>query len=159
MSTFRMRAVNSRDIVGTLIDIVSDSSVDHVEGDSGKGWLGAHSSGGVQERSYNYMTPSLELVFEFEVDALQLADALVWAKSKIGTPYNFGAIVGILFHDAALNETGHLICSQFMYEWLLKLGIKTLNSDLIKPHDVTPGSLILSHAFEGKRVKDANRIQ
>lgn len=152
-----MRAVNSRDIVGALIDIVTDSDVDHVEGDSGTGWLGAHSSGGVQDRAYDYMTPSLVRVFEFEVDALQLADALEWARSKIGTPYNFGAIVGILFHDVALNETKHLICSQFMYEWLIKLGIRTLNSDLVKPHDVTPGALILSHAFEGKLVNHVLR--
>src|SRR5271154_2903444 len=144
MATFRMRAVNSRDIVGTLIDIVSDSFVDHVEFDCGTGWLGAHSSGGVQIRPYDYMTPSLEYIFELEVSEQLLVETIARARALIGTPYNFGAIFGILFHDSELTESDHFICSQYTYEILRMLGFEPLNKDLVKPNMVTPGALILS---------------
>lgn len=153
MSTFRIRFVNSPGFVGTAIDILSDAQVDHTEFDSGTGWIGAHYQDGVQNRPYDYMTPSREFMFELEVADDVYTNAMVWAKSKIGTPYNFGAIASIMFHDAALNETGKLICSQFGYEMLLQLGFTPLNRNVIKAHDVTPGGLMLSPIFDGKLVK------
>lgn len=153
MAIFRIRFVNSTGFVGTAIDILSDAQVDHTEFDSGAGWLGAHYQDGVQNRPYDYMKPSREFVFELEVPDDVYAAAMAWAKSKIGTPYNFGAIFSIALHDAALNEVGKLICSQFGYEMCLKLGFTPLNRDVIRPHDVTPGGLMLSSMFDGKLVR------
>ena len=148
-----IRFVNSRDLMGTLIDFVSDSDVDHTEFDRGSGWQGAHYQDGVRCRPYDYMTPSRERVFRLEVDALQLKDALEWADAQIGVPYNFGAIASILLHDATLNQTNHLICSQYVYEFLQKLGYTPLNKQVIRAHDVTPGGLMLSPIFDGKLIK------
>lgn len=155
MATFRIRFVNSTGFIGTAIDVLSDAQVDHTEFDSGTGWLGAHWQDGVQNRAYDYLKPSREYVFELEVDDSVYAEAMTWAKAQIGTPYNFGAIASIMFHDAALNETGKFICSQYGYEMLLKLGFVPLNRDVIKPHDVTPGGLMLSVIFDGKLVHKA----
>lgn len=153
MAFVDFRFVNSSDILGTLIDIVSDSIVDHVEFDSGSGWQGAHYQDGVRNRPYNYMVPSRERVFRLEVSDEVYAKAKEWADSKIGTPYNFGAIASILFHDPSINQSNTLICSQYIYEFLIVLGFTPLNRDVIKPHDVTPGALMLSPTFDGKLVK------
>lgn len=155
MALYRQRFVNSPGFLGTAIDILSNAQVDHTEFDSGTGWIGAHYQDGVQDRPYGYMKPSAEFVFELEVPDAVYADAMAWAKSKIGTPYNFGAIASIMFHDAALNEVGKLICSQFGYEMLIKLGFNPLNKQVIRPHDVTPGGLMLSPIFDGKLVSAA----
>lgn len=152
MATFRIRFVNSNDFIGAAIDILSNGPVDHVEFDSGSGWIGAHYQDGVQNRPYDYMNPSREFVFELEVEDDVYAEAMAWANSKINTPYNFGAIASILFHDASLNQGGRLICSQYGYEMLLQLGFTPLNRDVIHPHDVTPAGLMLSPIFDGKLV-------
>lgn len=153
MAIYRQRFVNNPGFVGAAIDILSDATVDHTEFDSGTGWLGAHASGGIQNRPYDYMKPSREFVFELEVPDGVYAEAMPWAMSRIGTPYNFAAIFGIALHDPNLNESGKLICSQFAYDMLLKLGFNPLNKQVIKPHDVTPGGLMLSPIFDGKLVK------
>jgi uncharacterized protein YycO len=153
MATFRIRFVNSPGFIGDMIDLLSNGVVDHAEFDSGTGWLGAHYQDGVQDRPYDYMVPSREFVFELQVRDDVLANAMEWAASKIGTPYNFGAIASIALHDEALNETGKLICSQFAYEMLLKLGYNPLNKQVIRAHDVTPAGLMLSPIFDGKLVK------
>lgn len=153
MASVDIRFVNSKGFVGTAIDFISDSIVDHTEFDRGNGWQGAHYQDGVRLRPYDYMPPERERVFRLEVDALQLKDALEWADSQIGVPYNFGAICSIMFHDASINQTGHLICSQYIYEFLLKLGYYPLNRQVVQAHDVTPGGLMLSPIFDGKLIK------
>jgi uncharacterized protein YycO len=157
MATFRIRFVNSLGFVAEAIDVLSNATVDHTEFDSGTGWLGAHYQDGVRDRPYNYMVPSVENIFELEVPDDIYNKAMLWAKAQIGTPYNFGAIASIMLHVPSLNEAGHVICSQFAYEMLLHLGLNPLNRDVVLPHDVTPGGLMLSPIFDGKMVSHVVR--
>lgn len=152
MAIWRQRFVNSKGFLGTMIDLLSDGEVDHTETDSGTGWLGAHDVGGIQNRPYDYMTPDREFIFEVEVPDTIYSEGIKWAMGQIGTPYNFGAIAGIMFHDEKLTQKGHKICSQFGYEIALKMGFNPLNSQVVKPWDVTPMSLMLSPIFDGKLV-------
>jgi hypothetical protein len=144
MTLLRQRFVNSKGFIGTAIDILSDGDVDHTETDSGTGWLGAHDDGGIQNRPYDYMIPGREFVFSVEVPDDIYAEGMAWAMAQIGTPYNFGAIVGIEFHDDSLTQKGHKICSQFGYDITRKMGLKALNEQVIRPWDVTPMALMLS---------------
>jgi hypothetical protein len=154
MATFRIRFVNSPGFVGDMIDLLSDAPVDHCEFDSGTGWLGAHWQDGIQNRPYDYMTPSREYIFGLEVDALNLADGIDWAKSMIGTGYNFGAIIGIEFHIPSLTQIGKDICSQYSYLMCRKLGFTPLNKEVLNPWDVTPGMLMYSPIFDGKLLSE-----
>lgn len=156
MAIWRVRFVNSSDIVGTLIDIVSDSDVDHVEFDSGTGWQGARDVGGVQNRPYDYMKPTREFVFGVEVPDANYKIGIAWADNKIGTKYNFGAVVSDLLHDPSINQSGHLLCSQYIYGVARAMGLIPLNRQVIKPHNVTPGGLMLSPIFDNKLVPYAN---
>lgn len=144
MAILRQRFVNSKGFLGTMIDLLSDGDVDHTETDSGTGWLGAHDTDGIQERPYNYMTPSREFVFETEVPDEIYAAGMAWAKAQIGTPYNFAAIIGIEFHDPSLTQKGHKICSQFGYDIARRMGLRPLNEQVVQPWDVTPMALMLS---------------
>jgi hypothetical protein len=144
MAIWRQRFVNSNDFLGISIDILSDGDVDHTETDSGTGWLGAHDVGGIQDRSYDYMMPSREIILSVEVPDEVYAEGLKWARAQIGTPYNFGAIFGIAFHNANLTQKGHKICSQFGYEIGQRMGLRPLNEQVICPWDVTPMALMLS---------------
>jgi hypothetical protein len=152
MATFRIRFVNSPGFISDAIDILSDARVDHCEFDSGTGWLGAHYQDGVQNRPYDYMTPSREYIFGLDVDALNLADGMAWAKSCIGRGYNFGAIVGIELHIPSITQVGKLICSQYGYLMCRKLGFNPLNKQVVNSWNVTPGALMLSPIFDGKLI-------
>ena len=144
MAIWRQRFVNSKGFLGTAIDIISDGDVDHTETDSGTGWLGAHDVGGIQNRPYDYMIPSREIVLEVDVPDDIYNIGMARAMSQIGIKYNFGAIVGIEFHIPSLTQNGRKICSQFGYDIGLSMNLKPLNDIVIKPWDVTPMQLMIS---------------
>lgn len=144
MALLRQRFVNSKGFIGGAIDFLSDGDVDHTETDSGTGWLGAHDIGGIQNRPYDYMTPSREFVFTVEIPDDIYQVGMSKAMEQIGTPYNFGAIVGIEFHIPTLTQKGRKICSQFGYDVARLMNLRPLNERAINPWDVTPMALMLS---------------
>lgn len=148
MATLRQRFVNSKGFLGTAIDVLSDGDVDHTETDSGTGWLGAHDVGGIQNRPYDYMTPDREFVLETDVPDDIYHAGMTKAMAQIGTPYNFGAIVGIELHVPGLTQKGAKICSQFGYDVARSMQLKPLNDMVINPWDVTPMALMLSPIWQ-----------
>jgi hypothetical protein len=86
--------------------------VDFVTSDSPDATLiGAHIDGGVQERPANYETWGLRIRVSIPVTDAQAAQALSFARSKIGTPYDAEDILGIAIGDSRLHDAQGLICS------------------------------------------------
>ena len=87
----------------------------HVEMVVKEGYLGAHAQGGVAIRpvGYDQATLAHERIVDIGGDD---AAAETYARSKIGTPYDWGAIFD--FVDFVLptefHQKAHLICSAFM---------------------------------------------
>ena len=78
-----------------------------------------------------------------------MAKIMAWARSKVGTPYDFEDIVGLLFHHN-LSTKGRMICSMFVYLAALQGGIEMLNVLPQYANLVTPDPLHLSPLLIGK---------
>jgi hypothetical protein len=87
----------------------------HVEMVVADGYLGAHADGGVAIRpvGYDKLTLTHELFLDIGGDDKA---AELYARSKIGAPYDWGAIFDFVDFvlPIDLHEKGHLICSAFM---------------------------------------------
>ena len=151
MALFTLRFINDEDLVGRAIDWVTDSLWDHVEimTDTGT-WIGAHSAGGVEERAANYCTPSRERVYALDITEAQHDATLSFARSKIGTAYDYADIAGLFLHDRRLDQRSRYICSMFVYEAALAGGIEMLNVLPGWTYLITPETLHLSPLLIGK---------
>src|ERR1700731_4236172 len=98
MAYLKMRFVNSNGFVARSIDWGTDSIFDHAEIETETGsWIGAHDDGGVQDRPADYLKPIRDYRYNIPCTDEQYEKAMAFARSKIGTPYNFLDIVGLLF--------------------------------------------------------------
>ena len=151
MALFRIRFITERDFVSWAIRRVTFSEFSHVEivSEDGRSYIGAHSDGGVQERPADYCLPSFERRYAIPCSDAQLEKIMAYARSKIGTPYNFLDIVGLLFHRN-LTTKGRVICSMFVYLAALEGGIQMLNVLPEYANLVTPDSLHLSPLLVGR---------
>lgn len=118
-----VRAITCNDQISGLIR-AREGTVDkaylgfvpsHVEIVVPEGYLGAHDDGGVQIRPTNYDAATLsgEAFFTVPLPDEQAAES--YARSKIGTPYDFFAILDFVLplgFDPAANS--HAICSAFV---------------------------------------------
>lgn len=96
------------------------SHVEAVDPDSGM-WIGAHADGGVMERFPNYDRASLlsygsppkptQLFINIPTTDAQTRIFYTFLRSKIGAPYDWGAIFDFAFPTAELHQNDHLICS------------------------------------------------
>lgn len=121
----------------------------HVEMVVAEGYLGAHDDGGVQVRPVGYDDAKLlplpdgkraELFVDVPLSPAGEHAAETYARSMIGTPYDWGAILGFLLPCNA-NEHKHLICSAFMTA-ALKFG-GALKFPLARaPHAIAPADLL-----------------
>ena len=150
MAYYRIRFVNSPGFVGSAIDWATNSYFDHaeIEGEIGT-WIGAHDDGGVQERPADYMQPSRERRYAIPCTDEQYAKIMAYARSKIGTKYDFEDILGLLFHDRKLHTSGSAICSQFTLMAARAGGIDMLNVQPGYEYLVTPETLHLSPLLIG----------
>ncbi len=150
MPVVRIRFIAERDFISWAIRKVTFSDFSHVELIMDKGtYLGAHAFGGVQERDQFYCQPSFERRYSIPCTQEQKDKIESFARSKIGTPYNFKDIVGLLIH-ANLSSPNKLICSMFVFEALLAGGIKMLNVLPQYSNRVTPDILHLSPLLIGR---------
>lgn len=150
MASFKIRFVNSNGFVASAIDWATDSLFDHAEIETETGsWIGAHDDGGVQERPADYLQPTREYRYAIPCTDEQYEKAMTFAKSKIGTQYNFSDIGGLLFHDRKLNNPHAVICSQFTLMAARVGGIQMLNVLAGFEHLVTPETLHLSPLLIG----------
>lgn len=149
-----IRFINERGFVTWAISRVTNSLFSHVEFGTPEGtWIGAHSNGGVQERPGDYCKPSREYVYRIPCKREQSESLLKSIRGAIGTPYNFKDIVGLLFHARTLTTKNRVICSQFCFIELCKVGIRALNVLPDYSHLVTPETLHLSPLLIGRMVK------
>jgi len=150
MVELKIRFITTRGFVSWAIRRVTFSEFSHVEIELPDGtFLGAHAGDGVQIRATDYCTPLFERRYSLLIPEVRYQVGMEFARSKIGTQYNLPDIVGLFFHSH-LTSPGKLICSQFVFEVLLEMGIKALN--VLGPYSylVTPDSLHLSPIFIGK---------
>jgi uncharacterized protein YycO len=150
MPQITVRFVNSDDFVGKAIDWVTFSLWDHTEIQTADGgYIGAHAGSGVQERPANYCTPSRERRYTLDVTQEQYDKIFAFAKSKVGTPYNYRDIVGLFIHHDITSQHRE-ICSMFVFECFLAAGIQLLNVLPKYSNLVTPETLHLSPHWIGK---------
>lgn len=156
MGAIVVRFIKSAGLVSDLIAGATDSLFDHAEFGTPEGtWIGAHDDGGVQERAANYCNPRREYVYSIPCTDEQEASLLAWARGKIGTPYNFEDIAGLLFHSWKLNNPKADICSQFCCVGLLQIlgAARVFNVLEARTFLITPEILHLSPIFVGNRTK------
>lgn len=140
-----IRFVDAPGFVTSAIDFVTDSEWPHVEAGTPQGtWIGAHAGTGVQERPANYCVAKRERHYAIPCTEQQAADFLANCRAAIGTPYNYADIAGLLFHLRSINAHHRMICSQFVFKELWKVGIRALNVAPGWEYLVTPETLHLS---------------
>lgn len=156
MSSVRVRFILGRGFISWAIARVTGSQFSHVEFGTPEGtWIGAHASGGVQERPADYCKPVREYVYEIPCNGFEEYRALTWMRAKIGTKYNIPDIIGLLFQVRALTSPNRLICSEFCALGLLSFfgAHRVLNVQDGWAYRVTPETLHLSPIFVGNLVK------
>ena len=151
MALFRIRFITERGFIPWAIRRATFSEFSHAEivSEDQRSYIGAHAGGGVLIRSLDYCKPSLERRYAIPCTDAQLAKIMAWARSKVGTPYDFEDIVGLLFHHN-LSTKGRMICSMFVYLAALQGGIEMLNVLPQYANLVTPDTLHLSPLLIGK---------
>lgn len=140
MSTIQLRFVTCKDPLSEAIRWAEDFWASHVEAVVSGGYLGAHADGGVMIRPVGYDSATLlrEEFVDIAVDPVTAAKWELWLRGKIGTPYDFSAILGIVVR-AELGERGHVICSALQTEALvvnLPVTDFPLESAEISPRDL-----------------------
>jgi len=147
----KLRFVTGNDFVSRLI-LVREGPMaswikavpSHVELVVAEGYLGAHDKGGVQIRPVGY--DKSYLAAERFVDVALSGDgdakAEAFARSKIGEPYDFAAIIDLAaLVPLDLHEHEHCICSAFMTETLKAGG--AFSAPLALPSYLVSPSLLL----------------
>jgi hypothetical protein len=152
MALFKIRFITESDPISDAIRLVTFSEWSHVEIITETGsYIGAHAKGGVQERPADYTKVSRERRYEIPVADDQYTKMMAFARSKIGTPYDFKDIAGLFLHKN-LSSEGTEICSMFVFESALAGGLQMLNVLSEYSNLVTPETLHLSPYLIGKCV-------
>lgn len=150
MAFFRIRFITNPGFVSWAIRRATFSEFSHAEiiSEDQHSYIGAHAGSGVQERPLDYCHPTFERRYAIPCTEVQLAKIMFHARSRIGTSYSYGDIVGLLFHHN-LPTHGRVICSMFVYQEALIGGIQMLNVLPDYANLVTPDSLHLSPLLVG----------
>ena len=127
--TITIRFVTGSDVFSRLIALQARVSMPfsptHTEALTldGKFYIGAHLQGGVMARPVGYDADQLitlpdgkksECLVKLPCSAEQEKLFYDFVQSKVGTPYDWKAILGFVEPDTHEHEFGHLICSAFM---------------------------------------------
>jgi hypothetical protein len=156
----RIRFVAGQGFVGDSIRWVTNSLFQHVEFGTPEGtWIGAHASGGIQERASDYARYDREFVYDVPATDSQLAQLMIWARKQIGNQYNYLDIIGLLVKNRRWTTPNRLICSQFCTLGLLEVygASKVLNVLGEYAYLITPETLHLSPLFVGRLVRKYDR--
>jgi len=144
MSAFKIRYVNGTGIIAVGINWVTNSLWDHVEIDSGTGWIGAHAGTGIQNRPYDYCVPTRERRYSLACSQKQIDTILASAFKDVGTGYNYLDILGLMFKNRKLDTQGREICSQWVCSKAYEGAIYMLNCQPGYMQLITPETLHLS---------------
>jgi hypothetical protein len=149
MAEFRIRFITESDPISDLIRFVTFSEWSHVEIITETGtYIGAHADGGIEERAADYCKPNHERRYAIPVTDEQYATMMAYARSKIGTPYNFKDIVGLMLHHR-MTEVKRSICSQFVEDVGVSAKFLFLNVEPDFDYLITPETLHLSPKLIG----------
>jgi hypothetical protein len=149
---YAVRFIKGVGIASDIIAAETNSQWDHVElitrqwtylGAQSRGF---HDPGGVLERPADYCQTVRERWYARECTANQEARIYGWARSKIGTGYNYSDILGLYFHNRSLNNPFEDICSQFVLEAVTQ-GEWIANVLPSYDHLITPETLHLLDAW------------
>ena|ERR1700744_1986814 len=150
MGQFRIRFITETDVISDAIRLVTFSEWSHTEIMTDEGtYIGAHSDGGVQERPADYTKVSRERRYSIPVSDWAQEEIMKFARSKIGTPYDFEDIAGLFLHHD-LTEKKTEICSMFVLEAAMAGGLQMLNVLPGYTNLITPEMLHLAPCLIGK---------
>lgn len=158
-----IRLVNDAGFVSYAIDEDTDGIFCHVElgvqdftsSEPFKitSWIGARANGGVQERPFDYLKKvNREHRYAIPVRDEQYDKIMRAARAKIGTPYNFTDIIGLLFRKRGLTAKHKDICSQFTIEATESGGLYLLNVEPEAAHLITPDDIYKSYWLRGNLI-------
>jgi len=153
MREFRIRFINSQDIIGRAIDLATNSLWDHTELETeAHTYIGAHAGTGIEEKAYNWCKPSRERRYAIPCTDEQYTKMMAFARSKIGTPYNYLDIAGLFLHNRHLNSSAREECAQFVFQVAVSGGLWMLNalpqySNLITPETLHLSPLLIRHCI------------
>ena len=155
MKIFILRLIATSGFISDAIKFVEGvgAKADHAEAlnRKGDGWIGAHAGIGVQDLPFNWAKDIIwERRYSIEMTDEQYELAMGFLESKIGTPYDYSDILGILFQDVKLDDPKRIICSVLQFEALWACGMKMLNVEPGYEHLVTPQNLLMSPVLIGK---------
>ncbi len=152
MPSIRIRFVAGKGFTGSAIRWITNSLFQHVEFGTPEGtWIGAHASGGVQERPAVYGDYSREYIYDIPCTHEELDALMQWCRVQINSKYNYWDIVGLLIRKRRFTSPHRVICSQFCTEGLLMIfgANKVLNVMADFAYLVTPEMLHLSPILVG----------
>jgi hypothetical protein len=143
--TIRLRFVTCEDPVSDGIRFWTGFEYSHVEAVTPEGlYLGAHADGGVQARRVGYDKATLraEKFIDLPADDAMTDAFYEQLQKAIGTPYDFGAILGFVSHFD-IHQTGRVICSALQTAKLRACG--WFPTPLAVPaHEMSPRDLFLA---------------
>lgn len=136
----RLRFVAQKTLVSAGIRFEEDFWASHVEAVLSDGYLGAHAEGGTQLRPVGYDKATLLREEFVDIPCTPEQDKAweAFLRSKIGTPYDFSAILGIVL-KVQIGSQNRLICSALQMQALISSGrVKSipLPVEEISPRDV-----------------------
>jgi len=150
MGQFRIRFITETDLISDAIRLVTFSEWSHAEIITAEGtYIGAHASGGVEERPADYAKVSRERRYSVAVSDWAEDEIMKFARSKIGTKYDFADIAGLFLHRD-LTEKSTEICSMFVLEAAMAGGLQMLNVLPGYTNLITPEMLHLAPCLIGK---------
>jgi hypothetical protein len=156
MPSVRCRFITTDSFVSAAIRRLTGSLFSHVEFGTPEGtWIGAHLSGGVQERPAGYCRPTREYYYEVPCTALQQDALLRWARSKIGTKYNVRTIIGLAIQARRMTSLHRMICSQFFSDGMLLVFGSTRYLNVLPgwTYRITPETAHLSPLLTGHLIR------
>jgi hypothetical protein len=140
----RLRFVTAQDLVSDAIRFAEDFPYSHVEAVTPAGtFLGAHADGGVLDRPNDYDKGkfSAEHFVTIIVDQLTQDKFYAYLQGKIGTPYDYQAILGFASRFD-LHKTGAVICSA-LQTLALRACLYFPYPLAVPAHEVSPRDLAL----------------
>jgi hypothetical protein len=147
MAEIKIRFITQSGFVSAMIRKTTFSEFSHTEIELQDGtFLGAHAGSGIQIRPADYCKPTFERRYSLRCTDAQLATGMTFARSKIGIRYDYKDIIGLFFHTK-MGSPSKFICSEFVCDVLINMGIYPLNVLPKYSYLVTPDTLHLSPIF------------
>lgn len=154
MPELTIRFIDEPGLISKLITFETGSLFCHTEclSRDGSTWVGAHAGTGVEARAKDWCRPTLERRYAVPVSELGYAKAMAWLEKKLGCPYDYADIAGMVLRSRAGASDHAVICSALMLGFMQQAGMQPLNCLEQFNYLITPETLHLSPVFIGRGV-------